>query len=75
MREKGASVTETGFYVVWNPSGGSPTVKHQTKQSAIDEAVRLARAHRGQKFVVLEAVCARIVDDVKSIDYDHELPF
>jgi hypothetical protein len=50
--------SETKFWFVWNPEGRNPTVKHQTKASAIHEAERLARSNRHHTFIVLEAIGA-----------------
>lgn len=44
------------FWVVWREYGGNPTVKHQTKHEAVNEAVRLAAQNLNSKFYVLEAV-------------------
>lgn len=58
--------TEKAFWLVWSPTGvRPPKYRHLTEQSAITEAERLAREHRGQLFVVLEAVAARRVDDMQ----------
>ncbi|MCM2441162.1 hypothetical protein HGO34_15680 [Agrobacterium vitis] len=50
------------FYMVFNPAANPPTYMHGGKQSAIDEAKRLASKHHGQRFFVLEAVEAYQVD-------------
>lgn len=47
---------ETIFYVVWNPNGGSPRVRHQCEESAKQEALRLAEQNPGQEFIVLASV-------------------
>lgn len=58
--------TEKTFWLVWSPTGARPPKhRHLSEQSAITEAERLARAHRGQLFVVLEATAARRVDDMQ----------
>ena len=44
------------FWLVWNPQGHSPTVKHPMIYQAKAEAERLARDNPGQKFYVLSAV-------------------
>lgn len=61
------------FWMVWNPHGHAPTVKHETEESAICEAERLARANRSQQFFVLEAVALRTVDDMKRINLRGEI--
>lgn len=71
------SLKYASFWLVWNPNGSNPTFKHRTKESAVNEAERLAREHRGQTFVVLESVCARIATDILCIDLSDksDLPF
>lgn len=44
------------FWVVWNPAGGAPTVKHETEHMARIEALRLASQNPGQDFVVLQSI-------------------
>ena len=56
------------FWLVWNADGKNPTYKHQSEESAVKEAERLARQAPGSTFVVLESVCARRVDDMLKID-------
>ena len=71
-------MSEATFWMVWNQQGHAPTVQHISRERAVAEAERLARQCRGQTFVVLESVCARVVDDMKSIDYERaedDLPF
>lgn len=65
------------FWMVWNPAGYNPTFKHQSKESAIREAERLAREKPEQTFVVLESVCARRVDNMLRIEMqpDSDIPF
>lgn len=65
------------FWVVWRMDGGAPTYKHESRQSAELEAERLARNHRGSTFVVLESMCAKVTNDVVSIDFsdDADIPF
>ena len=41
------------FYLVLRDEGWSPSVKHQTMESAKEEATRLAQEHPGTKFHVL----------------------
>lgn len=43
------------FWMVWNPLGRSPTHRHESRQSAIIEAERLASLYDGD-FHVLESL-------------------
>lgn len=43
------------FWLIWCERGGSPTRKHPTRQSAMEEAERLARANPERTFHVLES--------------------
>lgn len=62
--------TESAFWLVWSPAGHkSPSFRHPSVQSATTEAERLATAHPGQLFVVLEPVCARRVDSMIRTQY------
>ena len=51
-------MTEQKFWVVWNPNGHSPVVKHWEKESADREAERLASVNPGNRFYVLKSVSA-----------------
>lgn len=69
---------EQRFWLVWSPSGAMPPkFKHYNEDGATYEAARLARAHPGQTFVVLEAKTARRCDNMVVIDYTkpEEPPF
>jgi len=44
-----------GFYVVWCPGGGNPTVRHDAHPLALREAERLAAQNPGKEFFVLSA--------------------
>jgi hypothetical protein len=55
------------FWMVYGIGCGAPTYRHETKQSAVQEAQRLARLHKGVKFVVLQATEA-YVDELRRID-------
>lgn len=46
---------EKKFYMVWNPNGGAPRVRHSSKTEARNEATRLALANPRQQFYVLSA--------------------
>lgn len=56
------------FFLIWNPDGKSPTVKHQTFQSARREAERLARNNRGHRFIVMASMEAFSLDEVVKTD-------
>lgn len=43
------------FWCVWEPHYGTPTVKHCDKATAVQEARRLAAAHPGRVFHLMEA--------------------
>lgn len=55
------------FWLVWNPDGGPPTYRHDTQDGAIGEAERLARAHPGARFFVLQAIEMRAVDSMQRV--------
>lgn len=64
------------FWLVWNPQREAPTRQHDTKRGAEIEAERLARANRGQRFIVLQSIGERVVDDVQRIEHvGDDLPF
>lgn len=44
------------FWMVWRLGGGAPTFQHYSKESAENEAVRLALKEPGAKYFVLKAV-------------------
>jgi hypothetical protein len=48
------------FWMVWGTQRGLPTRKHDTKESAQAEAMRLATKQPGELFVVLAAVDAYV---------------
>lgn len=60
---------EKPFWLVWCENGGTPTKKHENFRSAEAEALRLARLHRGDTFVVLRSDMAFVANDVSRIDY------
>lgn len=63
-----AQMSDTKFWLIWSPQGATfPTVKHQTKQTADAEAVRLASLNPGQEFYVLTAESLTIRRDVHVI--------
>ncbi|OTP79462.1 hypothetical protein PAMC26577_00945 [Caballeronia sordidicola] len=62
--------TESAFWLVWSPTGHkSPSFRHPSIRAATTEAERLATAHPGQLFVVLEPVAARRVDSMIRTQY------
>jgi hypothetical protein len=68
------------FWMVWNPAGHAPVYKHDTEDSAVREAERLARANRYEQFYVLEAISLRCVDDMRRVELrldcdDSQIPF
>ena len=63
------------FWLVWNQSGGPPTVIHNTSKSANDEAKRLAATCPGQSFVVLESCGSYCKADVVYTPHKLEVPF
>lgn len=67
-------ITET-LYLVWNPNTGYPKFRHSSRESAIQEAKRLAGNHPGQPFYVLEAIgCAVMQEPVQWLEAE-EIPF
>ena len=65
------------FWMVWCEGGDAPTRQHATRGSAEQEADRLARANRGQTFVVLRSVSECVVDDMRRIEHEEDagIPF
>lgn len=52
----GKPYIEDTFWIVWNPDGRNPTVRHSTHASARAEAFRLAQANQEERFIVMESV-------------------
>jgi len=51
-------MNEQEFWIVWSPTGGNPTVRHDNWDSAIKEAERLAGLdfnRVGERFYVMQA--------------------
>lgn len=46
------------FWMVWREGSNGSRVKHFTKQEALREADRLAKAYRGDTFFVLKTTAA-----------------
>ena len=44
------------YFMVHNPGNKYPTKQHETKESAVEEAKRLASANTDRVFVVLETI-------------------
>lgn len=44
------------FYLIWNPQGRAPTVKHLSFESAKREADRLSMNNPGESFVILQSM-------------------
>lgn len=67
------------FWLVWSPTGPTPPrCRHVSEDLARAEAKRLAIAHRGQRFYVLQASSFAEVEPVpvREIELDHlEIPF
>ena len=71
-------MTPATFFVVWCPTHGAPSVRHASKDDALQEARRLASNNPGREFFVLCAltVCQKtdvIVTDLCGVDA--EMPF
>jgi len=70
-----------GFYVVWNPAHGKPTVRHARYDDAKHEAERLARMNPGEDFYILGSLLLvhnRDVDVTRVVPADADptdLPF
>ena len=60
-------MSDQGFYVVWNPQGGSPRFRHDTSSSAQAEAERLAGQSPGQHFYVLAAVSVSCRNNITTL--------
>ena len=66
------------YWMVFNPEGYVPRVRHLTEESARVEAERLARANTGKYFIVLKAVAqcrVRPQPEVIWSDGWHDVPF
>lgn len=57
------------FWVVWNPIGRNPVVRHKTEKDATNEANRLARNNPGQEFVVLQSKRSCVTTTVTQIEH------
>lgn len=61
-------MSDSPFWFVWNENGRSPSYKHMNSVSAFNEADRLARSNPGEKFIVLQSVCAVQVNNLIRTD-------
>ena len=66
------------FWMAWSDNGNTPTVKHESEDSARRESARLGRCHPGEVFWVLKAIgasCKRDVDWVSVEGAEDSIPF
>ncbi|WP_375187719.1 hypothetical protein [Sphingobium yanoikuyae] len=66
------------FYIVWNPEGQNPRVRHEGWCGAAEEAKRLAIANPGQEFFVMQAhrrVTTPQPVEIEDFYTDLEVPF
>lgn len=69
------------FFMVWSPQGRAPTVTHDERESAMQEARRLSEANPGREFFVLRAVAGFSAPEPKaeriplSAIKDAQIPF
>lgn len=59
--------TKRAFWVVWNPNGRTPIHRHDSENSAVNEAERLAKHCPGEKFFVLQATALRTIDAMQRV--------
>lgn len=52
------------FWMVWNPQGGAPKVRHATELLALAEAKRLAGSSPRDEFIVLRSVATAMCPTV-----------
>jgi len=68
----------TLFWLVWDPAGRSPTMRHPNRDVAVREAERLAAANPGREFYACPAVsCSRKSIAVTEVFHaqDDDIPF
>lgn len=70
-----ATSTESTFWIVWNPDGRNPQVLHRFHDKAKAEAMRLAQAHPGRRFFVMEAADCYQINNVHHTTFEREIPF
>lgn len=67
-----ALTTSVAFYMVYNlTKGGAPTKRHHTMDSAVKEAVRLAKIQAGEEIVILRSVESYLVNVPSPIRIHH----
>lgn len=59
-----ANVRSKFWIIVNDKFPTTVSVKHQCLQNAETEAGRLARAHRGEEFIIMQSVVSYKVDDL-----------
>lgn len=62
------------FWVVWNPQGRAPMVRHLSREAAAQEAKRLAMVSPGQEFIVLAGLESYKAVTITKTVFD-EVPF
>ncbi|GAA0696120.1 hypothetical protein ISN75_06655 [Dyella marensis] len=71
-------MSESKFWLGWQPESGAPRHRHASLDAAQREAERLAECAPRRQFYVLEAVCVSKKVSVMTlplINLDEELPF
>lgn len=71
-------MSNSKFWVVWQPESGAPHRRHDSLESAQAEAERLAEATQTRSFYVMEAISVAkkiSVVTTKLTDPSEELPF
>jgi len=63
------------FWMVWNPQGRAPTVRHETFDAAMNEARRLAKIAPGSQFFILQARHVAQTKDPVEVRSLLEIPF
>jgi len=64
------------FWVIWNPERGLPRFQHPSLFAAKVEAERLAKAHPGQVFHILESMgFMKVSDPCQWTPADDGIPF
>lgn len=66
------------FYLVWNPEGMNPRVRHDSFGRAAEEAKRLALSNPGKEFFVMQAHRRVTIHNplvIEDFDTGLEVPF